>query len=317
MLTPGGELGQGRYALERHLGSGGMASVWLATDRRLHRQVAIKVMSDILAGDERYLERFRREARAAASLSHRNVVALFDYGVEEGRPFLVMAFVPGGSLKDRLAAGDAPEPRRLARELLSALAHVHAAGIVHRDVKPGNVLIGDDGAAHLTDFGIARPQDATSMTQTGVVLGTQRYLAPEVAHGEPATEASDLYSAGCVVRAVAGEPAPPDLEDLITALTAADPSARPASAEAALLRLTGDGTTATVAQTAAARPSPAHRPPWLAPLAALTAVAVVAAVVVLAAGGGGPDRSPARVAPASAPLDRQLDGLDRAIDAQP
>ena len=206
-LAEGAELAGGRYVLDRHLGSGGMASVWLAEDRRLHRAVAIKVMSDLLAGDERYLARFRREARAAASLSHRNVVPLYDYGTEDGRPFLVMAHVPGGSLRDRLRDGDAPDPRRLAGDLLSALAQVHAAGIGHRDVKPGNVLVGDDGTAQLTDFGIALPADATAMTQSGVVLGTQRYLAPEVALGEPATAASDLFATGRVLEEVAdGDP---------------------------------------------------------------------------------------------------------------
>ncbi len=236
MLTRGAEIADGRYVLERHLGSGGMASVWLAGDRRLGRDVAIKLLSDMLAGDERYLARFHREARAAASLSHRNIVTVFDYGVHEERPYLVMAYVPGGSLRDRLQDGDPPDPHRLARELLGALAHVHAAGIVHRDVKPGNILLDDHGEAHLTDFGIARPDGATEMTQTGVVLGTVRYLAPEVSRGEPATEASDLYAAGCVLRDVGGD------ADLIAALTADDPAARPASAEAAL-RMLGEDTT--------------------------------------------------------------------------
>ena len=172
-LAAGTELAGGRYALVEHLGSGGMASVWLATDERLGRQVAVKVMADLLADDERWLARFRREAKAAAALSHPNIVKVFDFGLEAGRPYLVMAHIPGGSLKDRLGADGAAalDAEALAGELLGALARVHAAGIVHRDVKPGNILLDHEGRTHLTDFGIARPQDATAMTQAGMVLG--------------------------------------------------------------------------------------------------------------------------------------------------
>src|SRR3954453_12489516 len=219
-----------------------MASVWLATDQRLGRQVAIKAMSDILADDERWLTRFGREARAAARLSHPNIVKVFDYGVENGQPYLVMAYVAGGSLKDRLADGGAlPHPEQLARELLSALAHVHAAGILHRDVKPANILIDGEGRSHLTDFGIARPPDATAMTQTGMVMGPARYLAPEVADGAPASERSDLYAAGRVVREVAEAHggAGRALEGLIAGLAAEDPQQRPASARDALAALDG------------------------------------------------------------------------------
>jgi serine/threonine protein kinase len=309
-----GSLGDGRYTLDEHLGSGGMATVWLGTDTRLHRQVAIKLMADVLADDERWLARFRREARAAAALAHPNIVKVFDYGVEEGRPYIVMAYVPGGSLKERLAEGSPPEPARLARELLGALAHVHAAGILHRDVKPGNVLIDEDGHAHLTDFGIARPQDATSMTQTGMVLGTIRYLAPEVADGEPATVASDLYSAGCVLREVAGDA---QLAELVEALTAGDPAARPPSAEEVLTLLDGadkEAATTRVMETELrAAPRRTGRPPWLLPLGALAAIAVVAALVVTLAGGDGGSAGES-AAPASAPLSEQLDALDRMIE---
>src|SRR5215212_1878982 len=213
ILAAGTEIADGRYTLVEHLGSGGMASVWLARDSTLERDVAIKVMSDMLAGDERWLKRFEREARAAASLQHPNVVKVFDFGVEDGRPYLIMAYVPGGSLKDRLADGARVDADALARELLGALSHVHAAGLLHRDVKPGNILLDATGASHLTDFGIARPADATELTQTGVVLGTMRYLAPEVAAGEPASERSDLYSAGQVLEQVAGDD--PELRELV------------------------------------------------------------------------------------------------------
>jgi eukaryotic-like serine/threonine-protein kinase len=332
ILGEGATLADGRYTLVEHLGSGGMASVWLASDGTLGREVAIKVMSDMLAGDERWLRRFRREARAAAALQHPNIVKVFDFGLEDGRPYLIMAYVAGGSLKERLAAGSPVDGRALARELLGALAHVHAAGILHRDVKPGNILLDAEGASHLTDFGIARPSDATDMTQTGVVLGTMRYLAPEVAAGDPASERSDLYSAGCVLREVAAA----ELAPLVEALTADDPAARPMSADAALAQLpddtaptaatVADGETAPTAPTAviprqprlepAAQWHAARRSPWFAPVAALGAIVVVAiVVVVLATGGGDGSGAPPRVAPSYAPLQQQLDQLDRAIDA--
>ena len=244
----GTTLADGRYTFERHLGSGGMASVWLARDETLHRSVAIKLMADTLADDDRWLERFKREARAAAALSHPHIVKVFDFGIEEHRPYLVMAHVPGGSLRDRIRdGGRLPDAQQLAHELLGALAHVHAAGIVHRDVKPGNVLLDEHDASQLTDFGIARPQDAETMTQTGMVLGTIRYLAPEVAEGGPATERSDLYSAGGVLREVAGEAPEPRLARVLDALTAEDPQQRPSSADDALARLDEQATTRVLA----------------------------------------------------------------------
>jgi serine/threonine-protein kinase len=334
----GTSLAGGRYVFERHLGSGGMASVWLARDEALERPVAIKLMADTLADDERWLERFKREARAAAALSHPHIVKVFDFGLEDHRPYLVMAHVPGGSLRDRLRDGGAlPEPAGLARELLGALAHVHAAGIVHRDIKPGNVLLDEHDRSQLTDFGIARPQDATAMTQTGMVLGTARYLAPEVEAGEPATERSDLYAAGSVLREVAGDDS---LRALIGALTEQDLERRPASAEDALALLDadaptrsarprGDATAATramgpprrewagaAAGDALRRLDDLIRQPWFPAAAAVLAILALAVIVIALAGGGEPAREPAASpAPASAPLSEQLRGLDRAIDA--
>ena len=349
---PGATLAGGRYRFVRHLGSGGMASVWLAGDETLAREVAIKLMADTLADDERWLARFQREARAAAALSHPHIVKVFDFGLEEHLPYLVMAYVPGGSLGDRLQdGGTLPPAERLARELLGALAHVHAAGIVHRDVKPGNVLLDERCGSQLTDFGIARPQDATAMTQTGMVMGTMRYLAPEVAEGAPATERSDLYSAGCVIRAVAGERPPARLSGLLEALTDADPERRPSSAEDALARLDdgatsrrvalvgGEPTAATVPLDRARRPAappdrvqperervkPAIddvvRRPWFIPVAGIAAIVLLAVIVIALATGGddGSGRNGASAAgspaPASAPLEEQLRGLDRVIDA--
>lgn len=308
ILSEGETLADGRYTLVEHLGSGGMASVWLATDETLQREVAIKVMSDMLAGDERWLTRFRREARAAAALQHPNIVKVFDYGVEDGRPYLIMAYVAGGTLKERIAGGASIDAERLAKELLGALAHVHAAGLLHRDVKPGNVLLDAAGASHLTDFGIARHTDATELTQTGVVLGTMNYLAPEVAAGEPATARSDLYSAGRVLEEVGG------LGTLTDRLTATDPSGRPSSAEAALAEMAGDTTAATAVLPERPRPS-VIRAPWFMPVAAAAGIVLLAIIVVLLATGGGDGGAAPQVAPANAPLEQQLRQLDRAIDA--
>jgi serine/threonine protein kinase len=325
----GTALADGRYVFERHLGSGGMASVWLARDQALDRPVAIKVMADTLADDERWLERFKREARAAAALSHAHIVKVFDFGIEEHRPYLVMAHISSGSLRDRIRDGGAlPEPAGLARELLGALGHVHAAGIIHRDVKPGNILLDEHDRSHLTDFGIARPQDAETMTQTGMVMGTMRYLAPEVAEGEPATERSDLYSAGGVLGEVAGADPPAPLRGLIDALTERDPECRPSSAEHALAMLDGEAPTRRLAPMAGTGERPAAeamqrldeliRRPWFPAAAGILGVLALAVIVIALAGGGDGGAgagAAATPAPASAPLDQQLRGLDRAIDA--
>ena len=155
LIAAGKRLGA-RYRLERPLGHGGMASVWLATDERLDRQVAVKILSDALAHDDEYLDRFRREAHVVAGLQHPNLVPVYDFGAGE-RPYLVMEYIPGGDLARRVEAGDVPDPESLARELLSALRHIHSAGVLHRDIKPQNVLIDAAGHARLTDFGIAQP----------------------------------------------------------------------------------------------------------------------------------------------------------------
>jgi eukaryotic-like serine/threonine-protein kinase len=225
-----------RYLLERLLGSGGMASVWLGHDENLDRPVAIKVLSDAIAADPKFVARFRREARVAAGLSHPNLVGVYDYAEEGERPYLVMELVPGDDLKSAISLGTAVDCEKVARELLSAVAHIHAAGILHRDIKPENILITPDGVAKLIDFGIALPRDATSLTQTGLILGTKRYAAPEVMEGSPATERSDLYSCGVVLRSCGGERST-RLRPLVDWLTSADPASRPASARQALARL--------------------------------------------------------------------------------
>jgi eukaryotic-like serine/threonine-protein kinase len=236
MIAKGARL-KDRYRLERLLGRGGMASVWLALDEVLERDVAVKLLSDTIASDPEFLTRFHREARVAAALSHPNLIGVYDYSADEERPYLVMEYVPGENLAQRTARRAEVDCERLARELLGALAHIHAAGIVHRDVKPQNVLIAPGGEAKLIDFGIAQPQDATSLTHTGQLIGTARYLAPEVMSGAPATERSDLYSCGIVLRDCLSESSAPRLRALVERLTARDPRERPGSAKAALAEL--------------------------------------------------------------------------------
>ncbi|TMK40099.1 MAG: serine/threonine protein kinase [Actinobacteria bacterium] len=239
-LAPGAGLCGGRYRVESLLGSGGMATVWQAHDERLDRPVAIKALADNLAVDEGYVARFQREARLSAKLSHPYLVQVFDYGTEQGRPFLVMEYVDGPTLAERLAEGwraEDTEALALARHLLGALAHIHAAGILHRDVKPGNVLLDHERIAKLTDFGIAQPAEATRLTEVGLVMGTARYMAPELSAGERPTSRSDLYACGVLLEEATGPDSPAPLRDLIAALTATEPIDRPLSADDALARL--------------------------------------------------------------------------------
>jgi len=231
-----GELLKDRYRLERTLGRGGMAAVWLGHDEVLDRPVAVKVLSDTIASDPGFVARFRREAQTAAGLSHPNLVGVYDFSEEGERPYLVMQFVPGESLAARLERGEGIDCDKLARELLDAVAHIHEVGILHRDIKPGNIVIEPGGTAKLIDFGIALPRDATALTSTGLVLGTERYAAPEVMEGQPATERSDLYSCGLVLRSCEGR-CSRALGALVEAMTSKDPRDRPLSARHALEQL--------------------------------------------------------------------------------
>ena len=234
-IVSGGRL-KDRYRLERTLGRGGMAAVWLGHDETLDRPVAVKVLSDTIASDPGFVARFRREARTAAGLSHPNLVGVYDFSDQGERPYLVMQFVPGENLASRLERGQRIDCDQLARELLDALSHIHQAGILHRDIKPANIIIEPNGTAKLIDFGIALPRDATSLTSTGLVLGTERYVAPEVMEGRPATERSDLYSCGLVLQLCAGE-CSPGLAALVAAMTSRDTRDRPLSAAHALEQL--------------------------------------------------------------------------------
>jgi serine/threonine protein kinase len=187
----------GRYRLDEQLGGGVSAVVWAATDLELDRKVAVKLLAR--EADPR---RFRREAQAVGALAHPNICTLYDYGETDGRTFMVLQYLAGGSLEERLGGGR-PLPdddiERIAREVAAGLAHAHTRGVVHRDLKPANVLFDGSGRAKLADFGIARFGDEVGLTSPGTVLGTAAYLAPEQAAGEPATPASDVYAFGLIL----------------------------------------------------------------------------------------------------------------------
>ena len=268
-----------RYRLEQRLATGGMGEVWEARDLELDRVVALKLL-----GPEADPARFQREAHAAAALSHPNVTQLFDYGAWEGRPYMVLEFMPGGTLEDRLGEGrplpDA-ETERIAHEIADGLAHAHSRGLVHRDLKPANVLFDADGRAKIADFGIARMGGAGTLTEAGTLLGTAAYISPEQAAGEPATAASDVYSFGVILfRMLTGRlpfaaevplelvamhrndppppvasvrpDAPPQLAHVADASLAKDPAARPRDGSALVAAL--GGVPATAAATAVLPP---------------------------------------------------------------
>jgi eukaryotic-like serine/threonine-protein kinase len=191
-----------RYEISRLLGAGGMGRVYLARDRSLSREVALKVLDDRHAENPEFVERFRREAEAAASLSHPNMITVYDAGEDDDTPYIAMEHVPGGTLKDRLQDRGTLPPRVAAGvtlEVANALAAAHEKGIVHRDIKPENVLVTDQGHAKVGDFGIARAATATAITETDFILGSVRYLSPEQAKGEEVGPPSDLYSLGVVL----------------------------------------------------------------------------------------------------------------------
>ena len=196
------EIGQvlgGRYRLVELLGQGGMATIYRATDTQLGRDVAVKLLRPEYLRDPDFSSRFRQEAQAAASLSHPNIVTVYDYGEDPRGPYIVMELVDGEDLATILRRSGALPPRqaaRIAAGVARALAAAHARGIVHRDIKPGNVLIGRDGRVKVVDFGIARAIAEAQLTLPGTTLGSVHYFSPEQARGEPATAASDIYSLG-------------------------------------------------------------------------------------------------------------------------
>ena len=252
----------GRFAVERTIGRGGMATVYLAHDRVLDRSVALKVLAPHLAGDEGYRGRFLREARLAARLLHPNVVQVYDVGEDDRGPYIVMELVEGPTLAEELQMhGPFPSSRvaDIGIQICSALEAAHGAGLVHRDIKPHNVLLCPGGQVKVADFGIARSLAGTQHTAVGTVLGTAPYLAPEQARGAEVTAAADIYSCGVVLyellagrrpfeaetlaqlaaqyeQGVATPPGelaagvPPALEDTVMRCLALSPEYRPASA---------------------------------------------------------------------------------------
>ncbi len=199
-----GRVLDGRYRVQSHIADGGMASVYLALDTRLDRDVALKVLRRDLAQDEAFISRFRREARSAARLSHPNVVAVFDQGEDDGHMFLAMEYVPGQTLREVMRAEGPLTPRAaldIMGPVLQALGAAHRAGIIHRDIKPENVILReDDGTVKVADFGLARAVTTqTTTSQTGVLLGTVAYLSPEQVERGIADARSDVYAAGLIL----------------------------------------------------------------------------------------------------------------------
>jgi serine/threonine-protein kinase len=251
----------GRYELDSRIAIGGMGEVWEATDHVIGRTVAIKILKDEYMGDPGFLERFRAEARHAALVNHEGIASVFDYGEENGSAFLVMELVPGEALStilERDGSLSTDKTLDIVAQTSAALQAAHAAGLVHRDIKPGNLLITPDGRVKITDFGIARIADQVPLTATGQVMGTVQYLSPEQASGHPASPATDTYSLGIVAyeclagkRPFTGEsqvaiamaqineqaaPLPPTVavpvQNLVMAMIAKKPEDRPASAAA-------------------------------------------------------------------------------------
>jgi eukaryotic-like serine/threonine-protein kinase len=209
LTTVVGELIADRYELEELVGSGGMSSVYKAHDRLLERSVAIKILHEQYTGDDDYVERFRREARSVAQLTHPNIVTVIDRGEQDGRQFIVFEYVEGENLKELLDREGPLSPEEaidVGVQVARGLSFAHSQGLVHRDVKPQNVLLDGDGRAKVTDFGIARSLDVEGVTITGTVMGTSNYIAPEQARGQPVDDQTDVYSLGCVLyELLAGE----------------------------------------------------------------------------------------------------------------
>jgi serine/threonine protein kinase len=307
-----------------------MAVVYLARDTELGRPVAVKVLADNLADDVELRRRFVREARLAARLSHPNVVGVYDAGEEDDRPYIVMECVDGESLAERLQRDGPLDPglvTELALQACAGLEHAHRAGLIHRDVKPANLLLTTEGTLKIADFGIAYAVEGTRLTEVGTVLGTAAYLSPEQAYGEPVTPASDLYSLGaCLYELLAGQPpygyetlgellarrqagapprlegVPPELETAIVRCLAVEPAERPPSAAVLAHDLASSPTLPrTGATRVVARPGVTFRvrrkAVWWAAVAVLAVVAIAGAIALTGGGGASPKPAPVQPVP--------------------
>lgn len=316
----------GRYQLRGRLAVGGMGEVWVAHDDSLARDVAVKVLREEFAGDPGFLDRFRTEARNSALLSHPNIAQLYDYGEQEGSGFLVMELIHGEPLSELLSREPILPLNRLLPILVQTARGLHAAhvaGVVHRDVKPGNLLLAREGRVKITDFGVSLATNQVPMTAAGMVMGTAQYLSPEQAIGRPATPASDIYSLGIIAyESIQGHrpftgatsvdiaiahvkepvppitmPVPPELDALIMRMLAKEPADRPRSAASLARVLDGmvahapsEGTPAAAVHDVGTRGA--------APVSAKPATPAVAHAVVVAAAGHHLDAGP-EVAPSA------------------
>lgn len=191
---------QSGYRIERELGSGGMATVYLAVQESLDRPVALKVMNTALTLDEAFTARFIKEGRMIAGLGHPNIITIFDVGKIESRPYIAMEYIAGGTLQDHIEAGLAPERViTIIRSITKALAHAHSRGIIHRDVKPANILFHTSGEAILTDFGVAKATDGSATMTSATTIGTPNYMSPEQIHGQKVDARTDQYGLGSVL----------------------------------------------------------------------------------------------------------------------
>ncbi len=317
-----------RYEIQGTLGTGGMATVYAGRDRVLDRPVAIKVLAKKYAGDEKFVTRFQREARAAAGLNHNNIVSVYDTGDTDGEHYIVMELVEGETLADlmrRQGPLSADHAARIAAGIAEALQAAHRQGLIHRDVKPGNVMLTRRGEVKVMDFGIARAATDDTLTQTGLIMGTASYLSPEQSRGDTVDHRSDIYSLGCVTyemlvgsppftggsplsiayKHVNDQPSPPshakpsipsEVEAVVMRALAKDPDARFTTAEAfrqAITHAAGGEPTEPIGGDTAVLPTitepltrvPGARRSWV-PVAVLAAILLIAGIATLALTGG-------------------------------